>query len=205
MYYKDCPSNQCGELGKEEYRQIKNFYNQKYKRWLPCQILVDFVCKIDKTFISLLAAGLTSYSINIITSFICFDHSSDALGSYYGAVLSLFALSFTIFIWLFTAQVISVHDQSERNLLILTGSVSRDFLDKARDNLRLYEFYKNQKKIICYMILGVVFLLLSVLCLIFKPACISFFSTLSSDSNSENKTVDACIVHIVMGGIWLWI
>lgn len=201
MYYKNCPSNQCGELGKEEYRQIKNFYNQKYKRWLPCQILVDIVCKANETFLSLLAAGLTSYSINIVTSFICFDHNSDALGSCYGAVLSFFSLIFTVFIWLFTAQVIAIHDQSERNLLTISGSVSRNFLDKARDNLRFYECYKNQARIICYMIFGIVSLLLSVLCLIFKANCISFFSALLSGNKLANEAVDADIAYRIIGGM----
>ena len=126
MYYKKCPQNQFGELDHQKYKQIEVFYNQKYKQWLPYQILFDIVCTVNETFISLLAAGLTSYSINIVTSFICFDHSSNALGTCYGAVLSFFSLIFTVFMWLFTAKVIAVHDQSERSLLTKSESVSRN-------------------------------------------------------------------------------
>ena len=203
MYYKKCPQNQFGELDHQKYKQIEVFYNQKYKQWLPYQILFDIVCTVNETFISLLAAGLTSYSINIVTSFICFDHSSDALGTCYGAVVSFFSLIFTVFMWLFTAKVIDVHDQSERSLLTISESTSRNFLDKARDNLRFYECYKNQARIICYMILGVVSLLLSILCLIFKSTCISFFSALLSGNKLVNETVDANIAYRIIGGMWL--
>ena len=203
MYFKECPKNQCGELDNEKISQIEDFYNKKYKTFPHCQLLVDFVCRVDKTFLSLLAAGLTSYSINIITSFISFDHGSDALGGFYGTVSSLFALSFTVFTWLFTAKVIAVHDQSEHNLLTITRPVSKKFLNKARDNLRFYECYKNQVKIICYMLLGVLFLILSVLCLIFKSACINFFSALSSGFNRANGAIDEEAVCSIFGGMRL--
>ncbi len=203
MYYKKCPQNQFGELDHQKYKQIEVFYNQKYKRWLPYQILFDIVCTVNETFISLLAAGLTSYSINIVTSFICFDHSSSALGTCYGAVLSFFSLIFTVFMWLFTAKVIAVHDQSERSLLTKSESVSRNFLDKARDNLRFYECYKNQAMFKCYIIFGVIFLLLTVLCQIFKSTCISLISALLSGNNLANGTVDENTLYNIIGGMWL--
>ena len=47
MYYKKCPQNQFGELDHQKYKQIEVFYNQKYKQWLPYQILFDIVCTRD--------------------------------------------------------------------------------------------------------------------------------------------------------------
>lgn len=173
-FFEKCPTLQYDELSKETYNKIEEFYTDTYMKSSFCRIIIDVVCSMDKTLITLIAGILTGLSVNLATNFIYLDGSVTEAELIFRFLQFIFACSSNVYVIRFTAKVVYIHECGEK--YFSSELFSKKLLETARKNLMFSACIDNIKCLERFILRGGICIIITWLTLLFRISCINWIN-----------------------------
>lgn len=170
LFFEECPKRQCNELNDEIFKRMEEFYEYSYKSSFIHRIIIDMVCSLDRTLLTLIVGSMTSLSINLATGFIDLEKVNFNAEFIFRICQFVFALGFNFCTICFTTKVINIQEYGEE--YYPEQKISKDIIIKSQKNVMFNACIENEKKLKRFLLLGGACIIVVILSVPFRSVCI---------------------------------
>ena len=169
-FFEECPKQQCKELDDQAFEEIKAFYNDSYKSSCVYRKIFDVACSVDKTLLTFIAGILTSFSINLATSFIKLEEIYSGSEFIFHILQFAFTVGFSIYTIRFAAKVINIQECGEK--YFPSQKISKELINKAQKNVMFYACMNNENYLKKFIFRGGMCITIVIVSMIFRSICV---------------------------------